>query len=279
MDCIISPPEELTAVDLTPLIGSEIEADAEALLSGKHAGQIRQLLETRGVVVIRDIQFDDAQQKAFSKTLGVFAVQRGTEFANISLDPKVNPEASDNLLATFYWHLDGTNTPLPNFAIVVVPRKLSDVGGETEFAHTYAAWEDLPEAEKAAYEGLRVVHSLEAARMMGTPEPRLAELERWRSWGSHEQPLVWTHRSGRKSLVVGGSASHVVGKSPEDSRRILTRLREWATQPQYVYQHKWRMGDLLIWNNTGTIHRVLPYAADSGRLLRRCAVEGEEPIA
>ena len=79
--------------------------------------------------------------------------------------------------------------------------------------------------------------------------------------------------------MVGGSASHVVGKSPEESRYILTRLRDWATQPRFVYQHRWRMGDLLIWDNTGVMHRVLPYPPDSGRLLRRVALEGEEPIA
>jgi alpha-ketoglutarate-dependent taurine dioxygenase len=114
---------------------------------------------------------------------------------------------------------------------------------------------------------------------MVTPEPSLAQLEHWRTQEHYEQPLVWTHRSGRKSLVIGSSASYVVGKSPEESRYILTRLRDWATQRQFVYQHQWEIGDLLIWDNTGTMHRVLPYPAESGRLLRRTAIQGEEPVA
>lgn len=60
---------------------------------------------------------------------------------------------------------------------------------------------------------------------------------------------------------------------------LLTELREWATQPQFVYEHEWTVGDLVIWDNSGTMHRAMPYAADSGRLLNRTVLEGEEEIA
>jgi alpha-ketoglutarate-dependent taurine dioxygenase len=275
MDAAFTEATGLQAVDLTPRIGAEVKADLETLISGRHAGQLRELLERRGVLVVRDVAMDDDQQKALSQTLGELMPQRGKEFLSITMDKRESASA-EYLRGTVYWHIDMMNTPLPNLATLLTPRRLSEVGGETEFANTYAAWEDLPDEDKTQYDGLRVMHALEASQIMTTPEPSFAKLQEWRRQDGFEQPLVWTHRSGRKSLVLGASANYVVGKSPEESRYILTKLRDWATQPQFVYQHKWRMGDLLIWDNTGTMHRVLPYDPDSGRLLRRTALVGEE---
>jgi alpha-ketoglutarate-dependent taurine dioxygenase len=274
----ISHSTQLKTIDYKPLVGTEIKTDLEALLSGKCAKQIRALLDQRGVLVVRDVPMDDQQQKAFSQTLGEIDPQiLGEEFLNISLDRSLN-RGAEYVRSTIYWHIDRIAS-VPHLAVILTPRKLSDVGGETEFANTYAAWEALPEDEKREYEGLRVVHALEASLLMITPEPSLAELEGWRTEPAAERPLVWTHRSGRKSLLIGATALQVLGKSAQESRYILTKLRDWATQRQFVYQHKWQMGDLLIWDNTGMLHRALPYSKESGRLLRRTSLAGEEPVA
>jgi alpha-ketoglutarate-dependent taurine dioxygenase len=90
--------------------------------------------------------------------------------------------------------------------------------------------------------------------------------------------MVWTHQSGRKSLLLGATADYVIGLSVEESRALLARLRDWATQPQYVYRHEWELGDLLIWDNTGTMHRALPYPVESGRLMHRTILAGEESL-
>ena len=74
------------------------------------------------------------------------------------------------------------------------------------------------------------------------------------------------------------TADYVIGMPVEESRALLARLRDWATQPQYVYRHEWQPGDLLIWDNTGTMHRVLEYPVDSGRLMHRTILAGEEPL-
>lgn len=89
-------------------------------------------------------------------------------------------------------------------------------------------------------------------------------------------PLVWLHRDGRKSLILGSTTEYVVGWGPEESRDLLLRLQDWATRPRFVYQHKWSMGDLVIWDNTGAMHRAVHYEADSGRLMHRTQLEGEE---
>ena len=79
-------------------------------------------------------------------------------------------------------------------------------------------------------------------------------------------------------VVLGATADYVEGYPVEASRALLARLRDWATQPQFVYRHQWQRGDLLIWSNTGTMHRALPYALDSGRLMHRTILAGEEPL-
>lgn len=264
---------------LTPRIGSEIRTNAATLLSGTYAKELRRLLEERGVLVFRELSLNDEQQRAFTVTLGELALQAGKEFMNISLDKALNGYIADYQRGTFFWHIDMLYWKVPQLASLLTARVLSKTGGDTEFANTYAAWEDLPDADKRECDYLRVMHSPEAAHGMSDPEATLAQLEQWRrTTPSCEHPLVWTHRSGRKSLLIGATAYYVIGKTPEESRYLFTKLRDWATQAAYVYRHQWKVGDLLIWDNTGTMHRALPYPADSGRLMRRTALKGEEAI-
>jgi alpha-ketoglutarate-dependent taurine dioxygenase len=79
--------------------------------------------------------------------------------------------------------------------------------------------------------------------------------------------------------VLGATASHVEGMDREEGTALLCRLREWATQRQFVYQHEWTVGDLVIWDNTGVMHRVLPYPLESARLMTRTSLLGEEAVA
>lgn len=93
------------------------------------------------------------------------------------------------------------------------------------------------------------------------------------------RPLVWTHKSGRKSLVVGSHADSVVGLPIPHGRSLLIRLQEWAAQPAFSYRHEWQEGDLVIWDNYGLMHRVVPYDVDSGRMMHRTTLKGEERVA
>ena len=124
-----------------------------------------------------------------------------------------------------------------------------------------------------------MVHSFEVAQRYVNPEPSYAVLQEWQKKGTKTLPLVWKHRDGRKSLILGCTAAYVVGMSPEESAALLCRLRDYATQPQFVYRHEWKLGDMVIWDNTGTMHRALPYALDSGRMMHRSVLQGEESLA
>jgi alpha-ketoglutarate-dependent taurine dioxygenase len=215
---------------------------------------------------------------AFARTLGDVLDQGAEHIYKVSLDKRVSPTA-DYLLGTFLWHIDGTTDEIPTRASLLSARVLSDDGGETEWANTYAAYEDLPADEKAGLDGLRVVHSAETIERAARTNFTEDDVARWQQRPIRSHPLVWTHASGRKSLVLGATASHVEGMDPDESRALLVRLTAWSTQQQYVHRHEWRPGDLVIWDNTGTMHRVVPYAVDSGRLMHRTTLVGEESVA
>lgn len=263
--------------NLTPRIGAEIETDLDTLLSGKHAAEIRDILEKRGVIVFRELGLNDEQQLAFTKTLGTFIDEGEDGVYKVTLDSRYNANA-ESLKGAFFWHIDGTTLKVPILASILRACKLSDEGGDTEFCNTYAAYDDLPASEKSDLANFRVVHSLENAQFHVHPEPSYADLQAWRRVPTNTLPLVWKHRSGRNSLVLGSTAAYVEGMEFQEGRALLCRLRDWATQPQFIYRHQWRLGDLVVWDNTGTMHRATPYPLDSGRLMHRTKLAGEEPF-
>jgi len=264
--------------EIKPKIGTAILADKGSLLSGTYAAKIRELLEQRGVLVFPKINFSDEEQLAFTRTLGSVARERtGEEVFPISLDPN-SSEGVDYLKGSLYWHLDGTMQPKPILASLLSAKVLSPAGGNTEFANTYAAYDDLPAEEKERLEGLRVVHSAWNTLFYYEPEPDQEKLKKFMSVGEIELPLVWTHRSGRKSLVLGCTARHVVGMEHKESALLLNGLRQWATSKPFHYAHHWTVGDMVMWDNTGTLHRATPYDPNCGRELHRTKLEGEEPI-
>ena len=266
--------------ELSQYVGTEVKADRATLLSGAYREELRELLEQRGVLVFRDLHVTEEEQLAFASSMGEVLRQgkKDQDVFSITLDERLQPHAFDYMRANTSWHFDGSNEVYPNRGAVLSPVKLAD-NGNTHFANTYASYADLPEAEKQAIAKLKVRHSNEALHRTAHPNPSDAQIKLWRESEERIHPLVWTHKSGRKSLVLGYSAMFVVDMDPEASRALLERLQAWATQPKYIYTHEWRMGDVLVWDNTGVIHRVDPYDRNSGRHLRRCSLAGEEPFA
>jgi len=232
-------------------------------------------LKWRGVLLIRGLHLDDERQVEFSRRIGEVVSQRGREIFTVSLDPAVNPLA-EILKGTFNWHLDGTYDPIPQKATTLTAKVVAMTGGQTEFASTYAAYEALPEATKERIEGLRVVHSFEAAQKGVIDSPSDKQLAAWRRVPVNEVSLVWPRADGRRSLVLGSTAGHIVGLAEGESRALLDELLEWSTQPRFRYTHEWQEGDLVVWDNTGLLHRALPYSVESQRTLHRTTVHGVE---
>jgi alpha-ketoglutarate-dependent taurine dioxygenase len=270
---------ELKTQKLSRIVGAEVMGvDRGRLL---HDGDLPEVLtaalEENGVLVFRGLDLDDETQAAFCRRLGEVVTFPGNpvpEIFEVSWNPE-NPYAK-YLRSTVAWHIDGTVDPVPAKATMLSAKVLSAEGGETEFASTYAAYDDLSGEEKRRFAGLRVWHSREAVHRDAeamTPE-QLAEMRKQ----DREHPLVWTHQTGRKSLVLGQSADYVVGMDVEEGRGLLSDLLTRATMPERVYRHTWSAGDTVIWDNRGILHRVRPFDPASRRELHRTTLVGDEPI-
>ncbi|CAI7978523.1 MULTISPECIES: TauD/TfdA family dioxygenase [Parafrankia] len=275
----------VTVTEISPEVGVEIAGLAgHQLADPAVAADCQALLERHGVVVYRETHVGDDDLVAFSRLLGqvVVAPVGGTdthpEISKITLDPAESVLAAYRR-GTFFWHIDGANDELPQKATLLTARQVSDEGGDTEFANTYAAYEALSDAEKEQFAKLRVVHSFAASQSLAEPDASERTRALWARVPAREHPLVWTRRSGRRSLLVGATTDHVVGWPADESRALLDRLLEWSTQPRFVLRHHWHPGDLVIWDNTGMLHRAIPYTATSHRLMHRTTLVGEEVVA
>ena len=270
---------------LSPRIGAPATMRPEEILDPAFAMDCLEALERFGVLVFPRIGLSDEQQLAFSANLGDPMPQGAPRpdgsrdlMFKVTLDPKQNA-AAEYLKGTVHWHIDGATDDVPARATLLTGRRLSATGGQTEFCNIYAAYDDLPEAERRYCETLRVIHSLEAANRLMTPEPTEQQLAIWRRGGSKDHPLVWRHQTGRKSLVLGATVDHIVGLSGEESRALVAKLTAHASRPEIVYRHEWTVGDLVVWDNCGTMHRVIPYDPASGRMMHRTTLHGVEAIA
>lgn len=278
-DCMTT----LTTEALTETVGVEIlGVDGDRLLNDPDLPeQVLSILDANGVVLFRELHLDDETQVAFSKRLGRVETFRNNpelpELFRVSLDPSVNPTAR-YLRGTFDWHIDGMTEDVPISATILSAHVIAASGGETEFSSTYQAYEDLSEEEKAEFETIRVVHTVEASQRLHTPNPTEEQVKMWRSRPSKTHPLIWTHESGRKSVVLGATADHIEGRDPEEGRQFLSDLLERVTVPERVYRHHWTVGDMVIWDNTGVLHRACPYDPSAGRDMHRTTLYGNEAI-
>lgn len=266
----------------TPTVGAEVlDMDTDRLLNDPDLPQaVMEAVEEHGALLFRQLHLDDESQAAFFSKLGEvvkFPNYAIPEVMVISLDPD-NPNA-EYFKGNVQWHIDGTiDQAMPAKATILTAHRISPEGGETEFVSTYAAYDELSDEEKERFADLRVFHSMEAVQRGVTPNPTPEQLANWKQRGGTTSPLVWTHESGRRSLVLGATADHVVGMDLEEGRALLSDLLERATRPELVFSHTWSVGDTVMWDNTGTLHRAMPYDPASRREMHRTTIVGTETI-
>lgn len=269
---------------LKPAIGAKVHLDRAAIGDPAVSQELLALLEKHTVLVLPQIGLTDAEQLALTDALGervnVEAKVPGRADAAAVYEVTLNEGAAierEYVFGTFFWHMDGLTVDVPPpKASLLSARQLAAKGGQTEFASTKAAYAALSDAEKADLEGLRVVHTVTASvREVCGPEG----IDEARRALRHEHPMVWTRRDGTKSLIIGSTADQIPGMNQAEARALLARLLDWTAQPAFSYRHEWQEGDCVIWDNPSALHRVVPYAVDSGRRMHRTGIAGVETSA
>lgn len=195
-----------------------------------------------------------------------------------NLDENQRPSRGIKNIGNYSWHTDKSYMARPSLATLLYAVQLPPEGGDTEFADMQAAYDALPEPRKRQLQGLRVVHSWERSRQKSGSKPATEEEKRDAPPVVH--PLVRTHPvTGRKGLYIGNHTSHVEGWSVAEGEELLEQLQVFATQEQFIYRHRWRPGDLVMWDNRCLLHRALPnFEMDRyARVLNRTVVRGEIP--
>jgi alpha-ketoglutarate-dependent 2,4-dichlorophenoxyacetate dioxygenase len=286
----------LTFRKLHPHFAAEVSpVDLRRVHDPETLAAIRGGMDEYAVLVFREQPFTDAEQLDFAQRLdgvlhtklGISALQKnrlGNEaLGDISnLDENGEIMKSDNRrrmygLGNRLWHTDASfQDPAGRYSMLsakVVP----PVDADTEYADMRAAYDTLPEEEKARLEGLRVHHSIAYSRQ--TLGFEFSESEQDALKGAIH-PLVRTiPRSKRRSLYVASHASRIIDWPVPEGRLLLRDLIEHATRPEFVYRHQWHVGDLVIWDNRATMHRARAFDdAKHRRELRRVTtLDVEQP--
>ena len=184
------------------------------------------------------------------------------------------------LVAGAHWHTDDSFMAAPSALTALHGVVIPAVGGDTEFANLYDAYDALPEAMKVRLDGMKAVHvmmpdrpDLRGGRTIA-PEVRARQVP-----STH--PIVRTHPvTGRKALYISRNRmDHIVGLDRAEGHRLIDELTAHATGPRFVYRHVWRTGDLMIWDNRCLLHKANgDYPEGMRRFMRRIIVTGDVPV-
>ena len=277
-----------------PLFAGEVSGvDITQPISRDEVTAIEAGMDRHGVLVFRDQHVTDEAQLAFSRNFGELEQTRGTgiskpgeqrldpAFADVSnLDKDNRLLARDNRrrlysLGNRLWHSDSSFKAIPATYSLLSGRVVAERGGETEFADMRAAYDALDDATKAEIEHLVCEHSLIHSReLLGFTD--LSAVER-ATMVPVRQRLVRTHPvTGRKSLYLASHIGTIIGWPVPEARAFIRDLTEHATQRQFVYAHRWRQWDLVMWDNRQVMHRVRRYDETQVRDMRRTTVGGTQ---
>jgi alpha-ketoglutarate-dependent 2,4-dichlorophenoxyacetate dioxygenase len=280
---------------IQPAFAAEVsDIDLTMPVAPVDVAAIEAAMDEYAVLVFRDQKLTDEQQMAFSQNFGALENARGgnvtkpgdhrlptgmNDVSNLGKDHK--PLARDSRqrlfnLGNMLWHSDSSFRAIPAKYSLLSARVVNPKGGDTEFADMRAAYDALGDETKREIENYVCEHSLMYSRgSLGFGDYSDEEKELFKPV---RQRLVRTHPvTGRKSLYLSSHAGTIIGLPTPEARIILRDLNEHATQPRFVYAHKWKLNDLVMWDNRQTMHRGRRYDESQPRDVRRTTVAGDAP--
>ena len=291
MATIASP---LTITPLNSFFAAEVSGvDLTRPLDAATFERIAVAFDDHSVLVFRGQALTDEQQVAFSERWGPLETTVRTMGNEDRLGARIvdlsNTDERGRLMGwddrrmlyqsgNQLWHSDSSFKPVPAHSSALSARVIPPEGGETEFASMRVAYEHLDESTRQDLDRRTVVHSFGFSRSLIDPG---IGTEIGRDYPPVRHALVRANpRNGRRSLYIGSHAWFVEGLGLDESRILIARLLEQTTRPDRVYRHRWRVGDLVMWDNRCVLHRGRPWdSARHKRVMHRTTVAGEGPTA
>ncbi|MFO1081954.1 MAG: TauD/TfdA family dioxygenase [Reyranellaceae bacterium] len=285
----------VTVQPITPDFGAEIgDVALDRPLADDDLALIRDAFARYAVLVFPDQELDDERQLAFARHFGplettVFKARQGhklrlhenmADVGNLDADNRLlgaNDRQRLYNLGNRLWHTDSSFKRVPAYCSLLHARSIPPIGGQTEFADLRAAYDALPATTRRRIDGLVVEHSIMTSRArLGFSDFDASEREAFRP-----VPQVLVRRlqdSGRMSLYVASHAGAIRGLGDGEARALIDELMAHATQRQFVYSHRWRVRDLVMWDNRCTLHRGTDFDDQRyARDMRRATVSDVAP--
>jgi taurine dioxygenase len=275
---------------LHPALGCEITGITLAqAVEPKLFGKVYEAFLDYELILFRDVDLPPATQVAFAKSFGEVQIHVMNQYQGYrdhpeiymlsNLDQDGNPSGKHPDKGTLYWHTDGSWRERTGQATMMYSEIVPPVGGETEFADMYAAYDHLPADLKKRIEGKRAIHNLDFSRTRRHGEdPMTAEQKAKVPPIAH--PIVRTHpQTGRKAVFLGDHAQEIEGMNYQEGRALIEEVNALITPRADVYTHKWSPRECMVWDNRCTLHRATGFdEARMKRVMRRCTINGDRPF-
>lgn len=273
---------------ITEAIGTEVTGiDVNEPIAARDFDRIFEAWIDTTILLFRGQKMTPAQHIAFTRRFGEVTSYTRTQFAeknhpeilvlsNITRDGKLIGSPVSGRV----WHTDGHYLTAPAAGSMLYAIEVPPDGGDTWFANMFAAYAALPEATKAMLRDLKVIISRVQSRPYNYPDRPPPTAEERAEWADVSHPIVRTHPvNGRKALYAGGSVPwRIEGMPEEESAPLVTFVQEFAIRPCFTYCHKWRPGDIILWDNRSAMHRATAYdAANCRRHMHRTTIAGDIP--
>jgi alpha-ketoglutarate-dependent taurine dioxygenase len=272
---------------ITESIGTEVSGiDVTEPISAHDLDRIFRAWIDTTILLFRNQRMTPAQHVSFTRQFGEVVAYTRPQFAGDLPEILVlsNITRNGTLIGSpvsgRVWHTDGHYLEKPPAGSMLYAIEVPPIGGDTWFANMFAAYAALPEVTKRMLVDLKVVISRVQSRPYNYPDRPPPTDEEKAAWIDMPQPIVRTHPvNGRKALYAGGNVPwRIEGMAEEESTALVTFVQEMAVRPQFTYCHKWRVGDIILWDNRSAMHRATAYdSVNHRRLMHRTTIAGDLP--
>jgi alpha-ketoglutarate-dependent 2,4-dichlorophenoxyacetate dioxygenase len=266
---------------LTSRFGVEVlDVDLREVSTGKGFADIREAFDRHSALLFRNQTIEPDHHRALAELFGPLEDRNADErkpgekweipqVSNVKADGTVTGEMdlhTLNLKSNQLWHTDSIFLPLPALVNILIARVVTEGGGGTEIASTREAWKDMPAEMKARVEGKGLTHRYSNSRRKISEE--LAKLPMFTKWPDTHWKALWRNPvTGEDALYFASHTVAIDGLSEAESEPLIDEMMAFCTRPEYVYSHRWTVGDVLIWDERATVHRGMPWDYSKPRTL------------